>query len=87
MARVALRTLFGTAFPKTAGIGRIFWDIRNEFQDFKLEKALIFDKFYFARFRKYSQSRDESMHNLDTLLNDLVILDLIPTSAKVFRLR
>ena len=23
------------------------------------------------------------MHNLDTLLNDLVILDLIPTSAKV----
>ena len=27
MTRVALRTLFGTAFPEAAGIGRIFWDI------------------------------------------------------------
>ena len=52
MARVALRTLFGTAFPEAAGIGRIFRDIWNEFQDFKVRKALIFEfsMFHFARF-------------------------------------
>ena len=53
MARVALRTLFGTAYPAAAGISRIFreffWDIRNEFQDFKMEKAPILDDNSFLR--------------------------------------
>ena len=51
MTRVALGTLFGTAFPEAAGIGPnpnpnpkgFFWYVESEFRDFKMEKALILD--------------------------------------------
>ena len=56
MARVALRTLFGTAYPEAAGIGRtfgdFFQDIRSEFQDFKMEKLLFSEPTFYKWGRK-----------------------------------
>ena len=43
MTRVALRTLFGTAFSEAAGIGSIFWDIRKGISGFQDGKVLILD--------------------------------------------
>ena len=43
MTRVALRTLFGTAFPEAAGIGSIFLGYQERISGFQDGKVLILD--------------------------------------------
>ena len=62
MARVELRTLFGTAFPEAAEIGRIFgifWGYLGNFSIQEVHMVLrCYSRFVFRRFRSMISDLD-----------------------------
>ena len=62
MARVALRTLFGTAFPEAAEIGSIFGFLGGILGNFSIQEVHIvlrcYSRFAFRRFRSMISDLD-----------------------------